>query len=493
VSALLAEFQRQGAERVAELRAERLRLGAIRSTWREQARAEQLPPPGDWRIWYLRGGRGAGKTRTGAETLADWIVANPPAPGELREWAIVAPTFGDARAVCAEGISGLIRALGGLEQRGGMVSAWNRSEGVIRLGNAHVVYLDGANDGAFRIQGKNLSGLWADEVGLWEKWDDAWNESIRFAVRMAPARIVATGTPKMGHPLIKHLLESPNVVETHMRTADNAANLDPAALADLQESYGGSTLGLQELEGEFIEALEGDMLRRRDWRYYPAEQSFHAPMGAPRYQDLPKFSQIVCSWDTAVKDKQSADFYAGQAWGVRGADRFLLRIWHERSGFEQAKHALREMHQWAQTQWPAVPVRTIVEAAGLGPDICKQLEREIQGVRTVAAKGDKAQRAWAATPALEGHNCFLPGQALGDGTSYEPSQTPPKVQLFVEECSLFRPDLKHRSNDDQVDAWSQMVNWTRSSRSSASFSIPQGLAPQSGALAGADSWDRWAG
>lgn len=34
----------------------------------------QLPPPGDWRSWVILGGRGAGKTRAGAEwvrTLAE--------------------------------------------------------------------------------------------------------------------------------------------------------------------------------------------------------------------------------------------------------------------------------------------------------------------------------------------------------------------------------------------------------------------------------------
>jgi phage terminase large subunit-like protein len=31
------------------------------------ARDEQWPPPGDWRVWLYLAGRGAGKTRSGAE------------------------------------------------------------------------------------------------------------------------------------------------------------------------------------------------------------------------------------------------------------------------------------------------------------------------------------------------------------------------------------------------------------------------------------------
>ena len=54
-----------------------------------------------------------------------------------------------------------------------------------------VVYIDGADDGGLRIQGKNLRGAWADEVGLWRRWRIAWEESLRYAVRIGPARIIA--------------------------------------------------------------------------------------------------------------------------------------------------------------------------------------------------------------------------------------------------------------------------------------------------------------
>lgn len=453
----------------------------MQERWKLQARPEQLPPDGDWRTWYLRGGRGAGKTRTGAETLAGWIWNAEPG-----EWAIVAPTYGDAKNVCVEGPSGLLVALGGV---GGGVDNWNRSEGIVYVANGSKVFLDGGDDGALRIQGRNLSGAWCDEVGLWVQWDKSWNESLAFAVRMAPGRIVATGTPKMAHPLIAQLLDPSNrsVVETHMRTIDNAANLDPMALAAMLEEYQGSTLGRQELEGEFIEALEGAILRREDWRYYPAGWSFYATE-TPTYSKLPGFTQIVHSWDTAVKDKTSADYYAGQVWGVVGADRWLLRSWHAHSGFEQAKQAIKTIAEWSQRTWPNVGVRIIVEAAGLGPDIVKQLEREVQGLHAVAAKGDKVQRVWAASPALESHNCFLPGQAKGDGTTYEASQTPTDVQAFVEECAMFRGDMKH-AHDDQVDAWSQMVNWTRAMKTRGAVSVPSARVPDTGSLAGIDGWE----
>src|SRR6185436_8929391 len=42
-------------------------LRAIAKTWLLRANPAQLPPDGAWRVWLLMGGRGAGKTRTGAE------------------------------------------------------------------------------------------------------------------------------------------------------------------------------------------------------------------------------------------------------------------------------------------------------------------------------------------------------------------------------------------------------------------------------------------
>lgn len=446
-------------------------------SWQQQARPEQLPPQGEWRTWYLRGGRGAGKTRTGAETLARWITDNDPG-----EWAICAPTFGDARAVCTEGPSGILKALGGV---GGLVTQWNRSEGVIHVAGGSVIFLDGANDGGFRIQGKNLRGLWADEVGLWEKWDVAWNESIQFAVRMAPGRIVATGTPKMAHPLIAQLLSSPNTVETHMSTMANADNLDPRALAELISMYGGSTLGRQELEGEYIEALEGSILRRTDWLWYPASTSFYGrDITAEWTRALPRFDRIVHTWDTALKDKTSSDYAAGQVWGTKGPDRYLLRVWHGHAGLNATLEAMRELRAWSGGLWPRVPQRILIEATANGPDAIAEMRREVDGVTPIAAKGDKVQRALSAAVALETGHCYLPGSAdvTASGRGYG-TDTHPDIQAFVEECAMFRGDMRH-SHDDQVDAWSQMVNWTRTARTAtATMSRPTGAVPRIGSFA----------
>lgn len=73
--------------------------------WRHWARGEQLPPDGDWKIWLYLGGRGAGKTRAGAEWIADGVHS-----GALRRIGLIGATHHDARAVMIEGESGLLRA-----------------------------------------------------------------------------------------------------------------------------------------------------------------------------------------------------------------------------------------------------------------------------------------------------------------------------------------------------------------------------------------------
>ena len=70
--------------------------------WPFEARSDQIPPAGDWTTWLLLGGRGAGKTRAGAE----WV--HTIAAGADGPIALVAETLADAREVMVEGVSGLL-------------------------------------------------------------------------------------------------------------------------------------------------------------------------------------------------------------------------------------------------------------------------------------------------------------------------------------------------------------------------------------------------
>jgi phage terminase large subunit-like protein len=270
------------------------------SHWRLKARPDQLPPEGQWRTAYLRGGRGSGKTWSGAHILAEWILADP----EPGEWGIVAPTFEDGWATCVEGPSGILGALGTnagevKQRQSPLIAYWNRSWGELRFRSGHLVRVASADDGGLRIQGKNLKGAWADEIGLWDKWQTAWMESLGYAVRLGRAQIVVTGTPKASRKakaLVKMLLDDPMVPVRRLRTVDNADNLSPAFFHEVVGRAKGTRLERQELEGELLEDIEGAM-----WTTDIIDSN------RIEFKDLPDLDRIVIAIDPAVSANENSD------------------------------------------------------------------------------------------------------------------------------------------------------------------------------------------
>lgn len=290
-----------------------------RASWRRQARPEQIPPDDQpcgvcvgsgqrdgqecracygrgrvpsWSIFALFGGRGSGKTWAAARVLLELIEDDPLRESEgAGDWAIVAPTFSEARDKCVEGEAGILAALGTTRveveaKQSATVKTWNRStnSGELLLHDGTRILIDGAADGATSIQGENLRGCWTSELGQWRNWDRAYDESIGFAVRKGQARIVVEGTPKRILParkLIRRLLDQaksdPKTVVRRLRTYDNTANLSPAFLARVRV-WEGTSLGQQELEGRLLEDVEG-ALWRQAWFDQPGFRAYEVPVG----------------------------------------------------------------------------------------------------------------------------------------------------------------------------------------------------------------------
>jgi predicted phage terminase large subunit-like protein len=350
--------------------------------WRLQARLPQQPPDGEWRTWYIRGGRGGGKTWTGSHTLSEWIAQNPG-----KDWAIVAPTYGDARDVCVEGPSGLLSALG-LPRH---YKPWNRSLGELNLPDGGTVYIDGADDGALRIQGKNLAGLWADEVGLWRQWKTAWEESIAFAVRIDPARIIATGTPKRGHPLVKRLMDDPTVARTVVRTLDNAPNLSRAALDELLRRYEGTELGRQELEGDILSDVPGALVKRDQIQYAQPPRRYH------ENELVPDYSRIVVAIDPAGTYGPDSDETGIVVAGSRESLGFVI---DDLSGrFPPLEWARRAIRAYDENKADAIVVET-----NFGGDMVEQTLRSAgftgHVIKVTASRG-KSLRAEPVTSKYE--------------------------------------------------------------------------------------------
>jgi predicted phage terminase large subunit-like protein len=305
-----------------------------RIVWRRSARPDQLEPAGNFRVWLIRGGRGSGKTRAGSGTLANWILSDP-VPGE---WGICAPTYRDAWTVCVAGEAGILAALGTSEAEiknhtSRVVEYAHRSYGEIGLRSGHVIRVDSADDGALRVQGHNLRGLWADELGLWQRWQVAWEESIAFAVRHGNARIVATATPKISRPaskLIRRLIrdEDHSTVVTRLRTVDNIANLAPAFIDAVVARATGTRLERQELEGELLDDVENslwsrDLLESIQVDEIPGETLSQVCVGVDPSDGAEESDECAYTVAGIAQDRR---LYVPESWGGRiGAVPFLKK------------------------------------------------------------------------------------------------------------------------------------------------------------------------
>ncbi|MEO0982701.1 MAG: terminase family protein [Pseudomonadota bacterium] len=231
-------------------RSEMLLLG--QAPFLAQARAAQRPPEGDWRTWLFMGGRGAGKTRAGAE----WARFSTQFGGCGR-LALVGPTLGDAREVMIEGPSG-IRSITPEHAEDPPRYEVSRRRLVWENGaEAHVFSAEDPDS----LRGPQFDAAWCDEIAAWSRGVDTW-DMLQLALRLGDdPRCVATTTPRPV-ALVKRLVNEPDTVLTRSTTAENAENLAPRYLAKMDAKYGGARLGRQELDGELIEDPEGALWTR---------------------------------------------------------------------------------------------------------------------------------------------------------------------------------------------------------------------------------------
>lgn len=231
--------------------------------WPTFCRADQRPPePPDsgpaWTAWLLLGGRGSGKTRTGAEWVRGAILGHPaffePAVGRV---ALIGETFAAVRDVMVEGPSGLLAVHAVRSER----PLWQPSLKRLDWPNGAVAHAFSSED-PDALRGPQFHAAWADELAKWRHADETW-DMLQFALRLgAWPRQVVTTTPKPT-PLIKRLLADSRVVVSRSRTTDNARHLAPAFLDHVVGRYAGTRLGRQELDGELIEERP-DALWTRD-------------------------------------------------------------------------------------------------------------------------------------------------------------------------------------------------------------------------------------
>ncbi|HVZ52150.1 MAG TPA: terminase family protein [Pseudolabrys sp.] len=373
------------------------------------AHAHQLPPEranngADWTTWLVLGGRGAGKTRAGAE----WVRALALADGCARI-ALVGETEHDVREVMVEGVSGLL-AVHGLDER----PDWFPSRRRIEWPNGAVAQIFSAENHE-GLRGPQFSAAWCDELAKW-RHAEATFDMLQFGLRLGERpRQVITTTPRPG-ALLKRLIDDPRTAVTRAGTVANAYNLAPAFLETILSRYHGTRLGRQEIDGEIVEERPDALWQR-------------AQIESVRVREAPPLARIVVAIDPPASARAGADACGLVA--VGRADDGTLYVLSDESagGLTPQAWASRAIALWRRLSADA-----LVAEVNMGGDMVRAVIREadpdvpVLAVRATRSKHVRAEpvaqlyeqgrvKHVGVFPALEDEMCDFGLDGLSSGRS----------------------------------------------------------------------------
>jgi phage terminase large subunit-like protein len=188
--------------------------------------------------------------------------------------AVIGATHNDARAVMVEGVSGLMAVAKG--------ASYEPSNHRVRWANGAIATVLSAEE-PDAIRGHQFDAAWGDEFAKWRDPQGAL-DMLRMALRIGGnPRMVLTTTPR-NIAALKILLDEKGVMHTHSRTSANVVNLAPGFVEGLEQRYGGTRLGRQELDAEII-ADNDAALWQRDW------------IERARVREAPELTRVIVAVD----------------------------------------------------------------------------------------------------------------------------------------------------------------------------------------------------
>lgn len=243
---------------LAQMKPNELRI--LADSWRFWGRKEQQPPEWDWTTWLFLGGRGTGKTRSGAEWVKEVALKCP----GIR-LALLAPTRADVRDTMLYGTSGLLSL------------NWRDQDRPVHIaGKRGVFWPNGSQALTFsaeqpeRLRGPNFHAAWADELGAWRYLEETW-DLLSLGLRLeypgfsTPRTYIST-TPRP-LPLLFELRDDAksgkgSTAITSGSTYANRANLSAKFFDKVVSMYEGTTYARQEIYGDLLEDIEGALWTR---------------------------------------------------------------------------------------------------------------------------------------------------------------------------------------------------------------------------------------
>jgi phage terminase large subunit-like protein len=391
----------------------RSEIAELARDWACFCHLHQRPPEAgnngqEWTTWLLLGGRGAGKTRAGAEWVRALALGSDTADAPPRI-ALVGETEHDVREVMIEGVSGLLSVHADDER-----PQWLPSRRRLEWANGAVAQVFSA-DNFEALRGPQFHAAWLDELAKWRHAEDAF-DMLQFGLRLGQRpRQVITTTPRPT-ALIKRLIADASTAVTHAGTIANAYNLAPAFLDTVLARYRGTRLGRQEILGEVVEE-RADALWSR------------ALIEAARVDGAPSLVRIVVAVDPPASSGRRADACGLVAAG-RAEDGTLYVVADETaSGLTPQGWANKAVALWRRLQADALVVEV-----NQGGEMVKAVIAEVDAsvpVTPVRAHRGKYLRAEpvaqlyeqgrvkhvGAFPALEDEMCDFGPEGLSSGRS----------------------------------------------------------------------------
>lgn len=246
------------------------------------ARSDQWPPPGtDWFVWLLSGGRGSGKTRTGAEYTRRVTEKVP-------RMALIGATSTDIRETMVEGPSGLkyVYAMAG-EQ-----IDYQPSKRRITFPNGCIASLFSAEE-PDRLRGSNTGFIWMDEPAHYEDPVAVWSMAV-LGLRIGERPHICMTTTPLPSKFIKKRIKDPRTKVSRVSTYANLDNLAPTFAEEVLSQFEGTRLGLQELYGKVLKEVDG-----AKWS--------EAIIGHDRDVDWQELERIVIAIDPAGTANRRSD------------------------------------------------------------------------------------------------------------------------------------------------------------------------------------------
>jgi phage terminase large subunit-like protein len=336
---------------------------ALGCRWSVYARVEQQVPGGDWTTWLYLGGRGAGKTRAGAE----WIHARV-ARGEARRIALVGATAADVRDVMVEGESGLMATA-----RPWAKPEFEPSKRRLTWPNGAIATLFSAEE-PDALRGPQHDTAWCDELCKWSYPQNAW-DNLQLGLRLGarPQQMVST-TPR-AMALLKTIMARSDTKVSRGSTYDNRDNLAPAFFAEVIRRYEHTRFGRQELLAEILEDLPGAL-----WTRTMLDAALVGPLDVPKLvrvvvgvdpsgtrgddgrdavgivavgKDANNVAYVLDDWTCSLSPAKWADRVV-HAWRRFGADRVVVE---QNFGGAMVEHTIRAAD-------PSVPITNVNASRG---------------------------------------------------------------------------------------------------------------------------------